>query len=103
MTLYKTLSQENTSAGRVEKPPLCQGHHLVSPGARAEKVPHFVLYPAKAFGRLDTLAFPHRTGALFDAAMVRLQVIIQVAVDVLMYLFPGSVRTRPKNSRNRYG
>jgi hypothetical protein len=44
--------------------------------------------PAEACGRVNTLESAHRPRPLFDASMVLLQMIIQVAVGAMTHLFP---------------
>src|SRR5262249_4327365 len=46
------------------------------------------MHPTKASGRLDPFEAAHRPRALFDASMVLLQVIIQVAVGAMTHRLP---------------
>ena len=46
------------------------------------------MHSAKPLGRLDTVEAPHRPDPLFDASMVLLQMIIQVAVRAMVHSCP---------------
>ena len=60
----------------------------VSPRAEAEKVTHFVMEVAKASRRFDTFETTYRPRRLFNAAMVLLQMVIQVAVAAMANFLP---------------
>jgi hypothetical protein len=47
-------SQEDTGPGRVEQASLHRRYDLIAAGTRAQKVPHFVMHPAEALGRVNT-------------------------------------------------
>src|SRR4051794_39109154 len=52
---------------------------LVRAGARAEKVAEFIVSPAEPGGRSRALEAPHGPVAAFDAAVILLQPVVQVA------------------------
>src|SRR3954447_1576082 len=55
------------------------GNVLVVAGARAEKVAEFIVSPAEPGGRSRALEAPHGPVSAFDAAVILLQPVIQVA------------------------
>src|SRR4051794_22028529 len=55
------------------------GHVLVMAGAEAEKVAQFIVSPAEPGGRSRAFEAPHGPVAAFDAAVILLQPVVQVA------------------------
>src|SRR5215813_1116485 len=60
-----------------------QRHGFVPPGAEAEEVAYLLIDPAEPLRRRKALEATHRVSPLLDAAMILLQVIIQVAIRAM--------------------
>jgi hypothetical protein len=67
---------------------LPQGEGLMAVRLGAEKRPHLVEQAAEARGRGALFEPAHRPIPLFDAAMILLQVVIQIAIRAMLYVIP---------------
>src|SRR5829696_1715291 len=63
------------------------GNVLVEAGARAEEVTELIVSPAEPGGRSGAFEAPHGPVAAFDAAVVLLQPVVQIATGPVPYAF----------------
>ena len=71
------------------------GYVLVVAGAEAEEVAQFIVSPAEPGGRSGTFEAPHGPTAAFDAAVILLQPVVQVATGPVPHILAQLVADRP--------
>src|SRR4051795_13022490 len=79
-----------------EQPAAIGGNVLVRTGAEAEEVSEFVVTSAEPGGRSWALEAPHGPVAAFDAPVVLLQPVIQVAAGAVPHPFAELAPDRPR-------
>jgi hypothetical protein len=70
---------------------LLQGEGLIAVRLGAEKRTHLVEQAAEARSRGAMFESAHRPIPLFDASMILLQVVIQVAIRAMLYVIPENI------------
>ena len=92
--------QHRRGPAEQEQPTAVGGDVLVVAGAGSEEIAEFVVSPAEPGRRSGALETPHRSGAAFDAPMVLLQSVVQVAAGPVPYLSAQLGPDRPGGTVN---
>src|SRR5215208_6990237 len=87
--------QHGHTPPEVEQSASVGGNMLMVAGAEAEEVAQFVVGPAEPGGRSGAFEAPHGPVAAFDAPVVLLQPVVQVATGPVLHIFAQSRADRP--------